>query len=44
MLDYQDATNVDSKGMPMTVRSVFVIDPKRTVRLMITYPGMTSDS
>ena len=24
MLDYQDATNVDAKGMPFTVRTVFV--------------------
>jgi alkyl hydroperoxide reductase subunit AhpC len=24
MLDYQDASNVDAKGMPFTVRTVFV--------------------
>jgi alkyl hydroperoxide reductase subunit AhpC len=24
MLDYQDASNVDAKGMPFTVRTVFI--------------------
>ncbi|KAJ3044308.1 hypothetical protein HDV00_002628 [Rhizophlyctis rosea] len=41
MLDKQDATNVDKKGMPLTVRSVFVIDPKNVIRLIITYPAST---
>ncbi|CAG8628453.1 13424_t:CDS:2 [Cetraspora pellucida] len=41
MLDYQDATNVDTKGIPFTVRSVFIIDPKKKIRLMITYPAST---
>lgn len=42
MLDYQDATNVDSKtGMPFTVRSVFMIDPTNKIRAMITYPAST---
>lgn len=41
MLDGQDPTNVDKKGMPLTVRSVFIIDPKDTIRLMITYPAST---
>jgi glutaredoxin/glutathione-dependent peroxiredoxin len=41
MLDHQDITNVDTKGIPFTVRSVFVIDPKRIIRLMITYPAST---
>ncbi|KAH9963241.1 1-Cys peroxiredoxin [Russula dissimulans] len=39
MLDYQDATNRDSKGLPLTVRTVFVIDPKKTIRLTLTYPA-----
>ncbi|KAH9007146.1 thioredoxin-like protein [Lactarius hatsudake] len=39
MLDYQDATNVDKKGLPLTVRTVFVIDPKKTIRLTISYPA-----
>lgn len=40
MLDYQDLTNVDKKGMPLTVRSVFIIDDKNVIRLMITYPAV----
>lgn len=31
MLDEQDLTNLDTKGVPFTVRSVFVIDPKKCV-------------
>ncbi|CAB4389756.1 thioredoxin-like protein [Rhizophagus irregularis] len=41
MLDHQDITNVDTKGIPFTVRSVFIIDPKKIIRLMITYPAST---
>jgi len=41
MLDNLDATNVDTKGIPFTVRNVFVIDPKKVIRLMITYPAST---
>ena len=41
MLDYQDITNVDTKGIPFTVRSVFVVDPKKVIRLIITYPAST---
>ncbi|KAL1413238.1 peroxiredoxin 1 [Vanrija albida] len=41
MLDHQDATNVDAKGLPFTVRSVFIIDPKQTIRLTLTYPAST---
>ncbi|KAL3897161.1 MAG: hypothetical protein SGCHY_003603 [Lobulomycetales sp.] len=39
MLDKQDLTNIDQKGLPMTVRSVFIIDPKNVIRLIITYPA-----
>jgi len=39
MLDEQDATNVDAKGQPFTVRTVFVIDPKKTIRLTLSYPA-----
>ncbi|KAF8485079.1 1-Cys peroxiredoxin [Russula ochroleuca] len=39
MLDYQDASNVDKKGLPLTVRTVFVIDPKKTIRLTLAYPA-----
>jgi len=41
MLDYQDLTNRDLKGVPFTVRSVFIIDPKKTIRLTLTYPAST---
>lgn len=41
MLDYQDTTNVDSKGIAFTIRSVFVIDPKKTVRTILSYPAST---
>ncbi|KAF5094440.1 hypothetical protein D0Z03_002093 [Geotrichum reessii] len=41
MIDYQDATNVDDKGVQLTIRSVFIIDPKKTIRLIISYPAST---
>lgn len=41
MLDHQDTTNVDQKGMALTIRSVFIIDPKKTIRLMMSYPAST---
>jgi len=39
MLDHQDASNVDKKGLPLTVRTVFVIDPKKVIRLTLSYPA-----
>jgi len=41
MLDEQDATNRDAKGLPFTVRTVFVIDPKKIIRLTVAYPAST---
>ncbi|KAI8816439.1 cysteine peroxiredoxin, partial [Fimicolochytrium jonesii] len=41
MLDYQDPSNVDKKGLPLTVRSVFIIDPYNKIRLTMTYPAVT---
>jgi len=41
MIDRQDATNVDSKGIAFTIRSVFIIDPKKKVRLIMSYPAST---
>ncbi|KAA8901926.1 mitochondrial peroxiredoxin PRX1 [Sphaerosporella brunnea] len=41
MIDHQDTTNVDSKGIAFTIRSVFVIDPKKTIRLIMAYPAST---
>lgn len=34
----------NAKGIPLTVRSVFVLDPSRTVKLIITYPASTGRS
>lgn len=36
-----DQTNKNAAGMPLTVRSVFIIDPAKKVRLIITYPAST---
>lgn len=33
MLDAQDMTNIDQKGIAFTIRSVFIIDPAKKVRL-----------
>jgi len=41
MLDALDATNVDALGLPLTVRSVFIIDPKKVIRLILSYPAST---
>jgi len=41
MIDHQDATNVDEKGIAFTIRSVFIIDPKKTIRLILSYPAST---
>ncbi|KAF2153323.1 mitochondrial peroxiredoxin PRX1 [Myriangium duriaei CBS 260.36] len=41
MLDHQDTTNVDKKGIAFTIRSVFVIDPKKTIRTILSYPAST---
>ncbi|EPQ61802.1 Bgt-2635 [Blumeria graminis f. sp. tritici] len=41
MLDHQDVTNVDSKGIAFTIRSVFVIDPNKVIRLILSYPAST---
>jgi alkyl hydroperoxide reductase subunit AhpC len=41
MIDYQDTTNVDQKGIAFTIRSVFIIDPKKTIRLILSYPAST---
>lgn len=36
-----DQTHLSQAGMPFTVRNVFIIDPQRTVRLILTYPAST---
>ena len=40
-IDHQDATNVDEKGIAFTIRSVFVIDPAKKIRLTMMYPAST---
>ncbi|KAG8994768.1 hypothetical protein FRB93_001467 [Tulasnella sp. JGI-2019a] len=44
MLDAQDMTNIDAKGLPFTIRTVFVIDPKKVIRLTISYPAAVGRS
>ncbi|KAK0762833.1 hypothetical protein N5P37_004355 [Trichoderma harzianum] len=41
MIDHQDATNVDEKGIAFTIRSVFFIDPKKKIRTILSYPAST---
>lgn len=36
-----DQTHLDKAGMPYTVRSVFIIDPQRIIRAIISYPAPT---
>lgn len=38
-LDYEDTIDVESKGIVSTIRSVFVINPKKTIRLILQYPA-----
>jgi alkyl hydroperoxide reductase subunit AhpC len=40
-LDYQDTTNVDEKGIAFTIRSVFIIDPNKKIRTILSYPAST---
>ncbi|KAJ4516513.1 peroxiredoxin 1 [Exophiala dermatitidis] len=39
MVDEQDLTNVDEKGIAFTIRSVFIIDPAKKIRLIMLYPA-----
>ena len=41
MIDKFDETNKNAQGMPMTVRSVFIINPEKKVVLTLTYPAST---
>jgi len=36
-----DRSHLSTAGMPFTVRNVFVIDPKKVVRLVLSYPAST---
>lgn len=39
MVDQQDLNNIDEKGIAFTIRSVFIIDPAKKVRLTMMYPA-----
>ncbi|KIV84276.1 hypothetical protein PV11_00066 [Exophiala sideris] len=39
MVDQQDLTNIDEKGIAFTIRAVFIIDPAKKVRLTMLYPA-----
>ena len=41
MVDAQDVTNKDDKGIAFTIRSVFIIDPSKKIRLTMMYPAST---
>ncbi|KAF7188021.1 Peroxiredoxin PRX1, mitochondrial [Pseudocercospora fuligena] len=41
MIDQQDLDNIDEKGIAFTIRSVFVIDPSKKIRLTMMYPAST---
>ena len=41
MVDAQDVTNKDEKGIAFTIRSVFVIDTQKKIRLTMMYPAST---
>jgi len=39
MIDHQDTTNVDDKGIAFTIRTVFFIDPAKVIRAKLEYPA-----
>ncbi|EXJ67624.1 peroxiredoxin (alkyl hydroperoxide reductase subunit C) [Cladophialophora psammophila CBS 110553] len=41
MVDQQDLDNIDEKGVAYTIRSVFIIDPAKKIRLIMLYPAST---
>lgn len=41
MIDQQDLDNIAEKGIAFTIRSVFIIDPSKKVRLTMMYPAST---
>ncbi|TGZ81177.1 thioredoxin-like protein [Ascodesmis nigricans] len=41
MVDQQQVEQYMSGTLPLTIRSVFIIDPKKTIRLIMTYPAST---
>ena len=41
MVTEDDLRDIEKKGLPFTIRSVFVIDPAKKIRLMMVYPAST---
>ncbi|KZF25046.1 thioredoxin-like protein [Xylona heveae TC161] len=41
MITQQDIENLAANPLPLTIRSVFVIDPSKKIRLTMTYPAST---
>ncbi|RAK98831.1 peroxiredoxin [Aspergillus ibericus CBS 121593] len=41
MVDQRDLDNIAEKGIPFTIRSVFIIDPEKKIRLTMSYPAST---
>jgi peroxiredoxin (alkyl hydroperoxide reductase subunit C) len=39
MVDQQDLSNIDQKGIAFTIRAVFIIDPQKKIRLIMLYPA-----
>eukprot|EP00640_Fibrocapsa_japonica_P004032 CAMPEP_0113943792 /NCGR_PEP_ID=MMETSP1339-20121228/27927_1 /TAXON_ID=94617 /ORGANISM="Fibrocapsa japonica" /LENGTH=225 /DNA_ID=CAMNT_0000948749 /DNA_START=97 /DNA_END=774 /DNA_ORIENTATION=+ /assembly_acc=CAM_ASM_000762 len=40
-LDMLDQTHINASGMPLTVRSVFIVGPDKKIKLILTYPAST---
>ncbi|GAB1208117.1 hypothetical protein APSETT445_006857 [Aspergillus pseudonomiae] len=41
MIDQRDLDNIAEKGIPFTIRAVFIIDPAKKIRLTMLYPAST---
>lgn len=41
MIDKRDLDNIAEKGIAFTIRSAFVIDPAKQIRLRMMYPAST---
>lgn len=41
MVTEDDMRDIASKGLPFTIRSVFIVDPAKKIRLMMIYPAST---
>ncbi|GME24289.1 putative tsa family thioredoxin protein [Neofusicoccum parvum] len=41
MVTEDDMRDIATKGLPFTIRSVFIIDPTKKIRLMMIYPAST---